>query len=320
MEENRTIAYLAAGVSGLDEPFQLTPDRVCRIGRNADNNIVIDHHLISRNHAAIQGSAEGFMICDLGSRNGTLLNGRRVQGTQLLRNGDRIGIGVSEFTFLETGPSGIHGSQCHTFQSTNVDFAPGFVTVLVVDIRDSTLLARQLHSDKLSQVVGTLFREAGKKLHRRGTWSQKYIGDAVMAVWLHNAVDMPVGGNMLSVIDGLLDIVEIAGGLQDRLELGMPIRIGAGVNSGWASIGNLGSHVAADFTAIGETVHKAFRLESATKAAGYDLLASHDTLDILRKAGCFGDVFNPCSVTLKGYDQPIEACGAMFAQLKKGRP
>jgi len=319
MEENRTGVYLAVEIVGHEQRFSVSPNQVCRIGRNADNDIVIDHHSISRNHAVIQGSVGSFLIFDLGSRNGTLVNGRRLQGVEFLQNGDRISIGGIELTFHQAGQDGTPEAGFSSSPSTNVDLARGLVTVLVVDIRDSTALARRLDPDKFSQVIGSLFREAGKILHTSGAWAQKYIGDAVMAVWLHQGDDLKVGREMLSVMDGLLRVAEIACGLQRRFELSTPVRIGAGVNSGWASIGNVGSTAAADFTATGEVVHKAFRLESATRESGYDLLVSNDTLNLLLKSGRFGDVFHECSVTLKGYNQAVDACGVTFAELRNMR-
>jgi adenylate cyclase len=184
----------------------------------------------------------------------------------------------------------------------------------VVDVRDSTALAQRLDSEKLSQVAGACFREAGKVLQECGAWTQKYMGDGVMAVWLHKEDGSELGREALSVLKALLRIVDIVGGLQRRFDLGAPIRIGGGLNSGWASIGNVGSTAASDYTAMGDVVNKAFRLESATKETGYDLLVSSETLSFL-KHGPFGDLFRECPVSLKGYDQPATAWGANFSEL-----
>ena len=67
------------------------PPGITTIGRSPLNDIVIDHPCASRQHAAIRADSEGYWIADLGSRNGTYVNGEAL-GTEprLLRNFDRI--------------------------------------------------------------------------------------------------------------------------------------------------------------------------------------------------------------------------------------
>ena len=63
------------------------------IGRSPYCSIVINDGLVSRQHAAIRVTREGMQIEDLGSRNGTFVNQRRVSGTHTLAPGDRIEVG-----------------------------------------------------------------------------------------------------------------------------------------------------------------------------------------------------------------------------------
>ena len=319
MDKNSSDTYLDIETDGFARRFPMSVDKVCRIGRGGDNDIVLDHHLISRNHAVIQSSAGSFLIFDLGSRNGTLLNGQRLQGTEALRDGDRVRVGGIDITFHETVREATPEPAFFGSNSTRVDLAPSLVTVLVVDIRDSTLLARRLDSDTLSKLMGALFHESGKTLHACGAWTQKYIGDAVMAVWLHERKGANVAREMPGVLDGLLNVVEIAGALQSRFSLDEPVRVGAGINSGWASVGNVGSIAAADFTATGEVVHRAFRLESATRDADCDLLISNETCGLLKESAGPGTPFRKYSVELKGYDEQVEAWGLSFDELRQLR-
>lgn len=316
MDESGDCAQLVVEIARLDRRFAVSPNGICRIGRSPDNEIVIDHHLVSRNHAAVRGSTGRFLIFDLGSRNGTLVNGRRLQGPELLRNDDRITIGGIEIVFQQEQQDYTPEAGLGVLESTNVALAPCLVTVLVVDIRDSTVLARKLEINQLSQVMSALFRDAGKILGASGAWAQKYIGDAVMAVWIHKEIGGDLSPEMFAIVDGILQLVEIADGLQRRFGLSTPIRVGAGLNSGLASVGNVGSPAVVDFTAMGEVVHRAFRLESATKTVGYDLLVSSNSLDFLRKAGYIERMFHTCSVPLKGYDEPVTAFGVTFAELR----
>ena len=134
-------------------------------------------------------------------------------------------------------------------------------TILVVDIRDFTPLARTLPEALLSQTIGTWFLRSGQIVQRLGSWAQKYIGDAVMAVWVHDRPEQ-VGADILRVLRAVSEINTATAEISKTLALPVPLRIGAGVNTGPAILGGT------DYTALGDTVNAAFRLESATKGIG----------------------------------------------------
>jgi pSer/pThr/pTyr-binding forkhead associated (FHA) protein len=73
------------------------------IGRNRDCDLVIDLPMVSSRHARIYRSGDRFLIEDLGSSNGTYVNGHRIVGPVVVAAGDLIGLGSSTFT-LDTGP------------------------------------------------------------------------------------------------------------------------------------------------------------------------------------------------------------------------
>jgi pSer/pThr/pTyr-binding forkhead associated (FHA) protein len=80
------------------------PDRpVVTVGRAQDSDLQLQEQGISRRHARLQSGAQGWTITDLGSTNGTFVNGRRLppQERYILRTGDRITIGSSVFAFRE---------------------------------------------------------------------------------------------------------------------------------------------------------------------------------------------------------------------------
>lgn len=72
------------------------PDDQLTIGRSRENSIVLDDMLVSRRHVVIIADDEGLLLRDVGSRNGTYVNGRKVEQIHL-HEGDRIGIGASTF-------------------------------------------------------------------------------------------------------------------------------------------------------------------------------------------------------------------------------
>jgi hypothetical protein len=77
--------------------------RTMIIGRETDSDIQIDDRQVSRRHAEIAQTMEGYTIRDLGSKNGTFVNGEAVsQKPRLIRNGDEVGIALcAKMTFIE---------------------------------------------------------------------------------------------------------------------------------------------------------------------------------------------------------------------------
>ena len=85
---------------GGKERFPLTRDRIT-IGRSRESDIFLPDQWLSRHHAEIRRDAGGFAVADLGSKNGTLLNGEQVGSVQRLRDGDIITLGEHILTFSD---------------------------------------------------------------------------------------------------------------------------------------------------------------------------------------------------------------------------
>lgn len=77
-----------------------------KIGRTSENDLVLHDHGVSRKHARIVERAGLYFAEDVGSSNGTHLNGALLPGEQQLRDGDRITVGPVEFTFIWVPPDG----------------------------------------------------------------------------------------------------------------------------------------------------------------------------------------------------------------------
>lgn len=73
------------------------------VGRSSSCNLALDDALVSRRHAVFHVDASGVSVEDLGSRNGVLVNGERVEGRQSLRHLDRVTIGSQEMVLIELG-------------------------------------------------------------------------------------------------------------------------------------------------------------------------------------------------------------------------
>jgi adenylate cyclase len=246
------------------------------IGRNDDNNFVLTDRWISRNHAMVQCMETGeYYLIDLGSRNGSFVNGRRVSIPVTLNHADNITFGQTELEFQ--CPSGTTLSNEDDSESDSQEVSATvalhvrrLISVLVLDIRNFTVLTRQMDEKMLSEMIGGWFRRAGKIIGEHGSWVDKYIGDAVMAVWIHGTQGV-TDQEMLQIFRALSALHQMTNDLQSRYILPFPLRVGAGINTGYAMVGNTGSGERPDYTALGDTVNAAFRLETATKQIQSDL-------------------------------------------------
>jgi adenylate cyclase len=100
-----------------------------------------------------------------------------------------------------------------------------------------------------------------------GSWKLKYIGDAVMAAWLHEAGR--ASEQVLAVLAAVSQFAEVTCG--PKYSLSFHLSFGAGLNTGIASVGNAGSGTQTKYTAFGDAVNAAFRIEGGTRQLGLDV-------------------------------------------------
>lgn len=297
-----------------ERAIRIAPLSVCRIGRDVASDVVLSSAGASRTHAMIRCDLSGVCyLSDAGSRNGTQLNGKPVSAPVPLSNGDTISIGGDTLTF-EQAAAPAPFIEAEPAPATQIMLSTSFVTALVTDIRGYTQLTHEIGEGPISVLLSDYFDAVGKLLHQRGCWYQKYIGDAVFALWVHDQPQVD-RRTLATVIDAILAMQELVAPLQNRFGLAQPVRFGVGINSGLASMGNLGSAGAADFTAVGDTINKAFRLEGATRNAPFDIVIGHSSLDLVFPAIVPPRQARPMALPLKGFDAPEPAYGLHFADL-----
>lgn len=307
------VAFLEVASAQAPRTIALEQGTTWRIGRGDQCEVHLPDDLISRQHAVVQRMGDGqFYLIDMGSRNGSFVNDVRVSVPQVLKNGDALSIGpiILLFRCPDASPSTTQ-VEGQPESGTKAYFRPRLITVLVMDIRGFTTLSQQIEQSLLCNLIATWFGHGGRIMRERGSWSQKYIGDAVMAVWLHKSAEDALPEALLA-IQACVEFAQIAGSMQAQFSLPSAMRVGAGINTGFASIGNAGSGAAIDFTAMGETVNAAFRIESCTKEIGVDLALGKSTFDLLQESAGLKECFQPHEVALKGYEKAAAVWGAPF--------
>jgi adenylate cyclase len=236
-----------------------------------------------------------------------------------LQNGDQLTFGQTELEFYAPNIEHVSeslSSDSQEFTATATLHVRRLISVLVVDIRNFTGMTRQIDEKVLSEVIGTWFRCAGDIIREYGSWVDKYIGDAVMAVWIHGAQGVNPE-EMICIIRALNALQKMTSRLHERYPLPFPLQIGAGLNTGYAMVGNTGTGDRPDYTALGDTVNAAFRLESSTKQIGMDVALGETTYQYLTKSGVGDGLFQQQTVSLKGYDIPTITYAGTFSDLEE---
>jgi adenylate cyclase len=292
--------------------FPLADGLSWAVGRGDGCAVILDSRSVSRLHALIQKKDDGdFCLVDLGSRNGSFINTKRVSVPQVLHDSDRLMFGDQEVVFrnpvnpVTAAPAAASNSR---YEATTALHTHSLTTIAVVDIRDFTPLARSVSEELLSQAIGTWFLRVGQIVQRHGSWAQKYIGDAMMAVWVHDD-SARISADLLRVLQAITEINEVTSQLHTTLPLPRALRIGAGMNTGTAIVGG------SDYTALGDTVNAAFRLETATKAIGMGIALGERTHTELKLP--VPSPFVQRQVELKGYDNPSTAWAITFEDLER---
>jgi len=149
-------------------------------------------------------------------------------------------------------------------------------TFLFTDLRGFTALSEKLEPQAVTEIMNRVLSVQTKCVQFHGGMIDKFIGDAMMAIF--NA-PLDLIDHEDSAISCALDICDEIEFLNVELakENKPPVAIGIGINTGEAIIGNMGSDTRFDYTAIGDSVNVAARLESATKEQGVGILIGENT-------------------------------------------
>lgn len=117
MQANPTYRLIMRRGPQPNQVFEIKDD-VSNIGRDITNEIVINDREVSRHHLRFMKGADGITLEDLGSTNGTFINGKRLMGAQALKNGDMIGLGETvSLQFEVVGAGGETSADAPSIQS-----------------------------------------------------------------------------------------------------------------------------------------------------------------------------------------------------------
>jgi class 3 adenylate cyclase len=158
------------------------------------------------------------------------------------------------------------------------------LTVLFSDIRDYTTLSEGLKPMEVLDLINEWFAEVTRLIQQHHGFVDKFIGDAVMALFGVRERGEESAADAVRAALAMRDALS-ALNLRNKALKRKQIHIGIGIHTGEAVVGFVGSHLRLSYTAIGDTVNTASRLESATKEFDCDTLIGQATEEGQRRYG-----------------------------------
>jgi class 3 adenylate cyclase len=287
------------------------------VGRGDDAGLVIEDPEISRAHAVLASTGEGLEIEDLGSLNGTWVNGERITGAMPLAPGDVIKVGTTrvEVLSVSVGPSAGPQSPLQRASPTPVaaedELRP--VSALFADIVGSTALAERLAPEDFTALIGGCVDRMCRAVEQFGGVIDAYMGDGIAAFFgfptanEHDADRAARAAlSIVRTIDGYANEVRKTWKLPD-----LGVRVG--VNSGQVAIGVVGG-AERHPVALGDTMNVAARLQTAAEPG--TIVIGGATAKKLRGRFMLAPLGH---IAVRGRETPVEAWRLLRARPERQR-
>jgi adenylate cyclase len=152
--------------------------------------------------------------------------------------------------------------------------------VLFSDIRGFTKRGEGMPAERLVEMLNSYFSVMSEVVHKHHGTVDKFIGDGMMAIF---GAPKPLQHPERNALEAAQEMIERLAEVNAELKaLGEePIRIGIGLHSGEIVVGYIGSRARSNYTAIGDVVNVASRLEGLSKTAGHSIICSKAVAEAL---------------------------------------
>ncbi len=287
------------------------------VGRGDDADLLIDDPEISRAHAVLLASGDGLEIEDLGSMNGTWVNGDRITGSTALSPTDVIKIGTTRIEVISVA-AGAHAAGSQSAQQSSPtpvlaedELRP--VSALFADIVGSTAIAERLDPEDFTVLIRGCVDRMCQAVEQFGGAIDAYMGDGIAAFFgfpSANEDDADCAARaalgIVAAIDSYAEEARRTWNLPD-----LSVRVG--VNSGQVAVGVVGS-AERHPVALGDTMNVAARLQAAAEPRTVAIGGA--TAKKLRGRFLVSSLGH---ISVKGRETPVEAWRLLRARPDRPR-
>jgi adenylate cyclase len=177
------------------------------------------------------------------------------------------------------------------------------ITVMFADLRNFTVLGSRLQPQQVVRILNLFLTDMVEIIERHEGMVNKFLGDGLMALFGASGESQTHATNALAAAKEMASAIEAINNNPVLIDQHVSLEIGIGIHTGQAVVGSIGSPKRLEYTAIGDTVNVASRIESLTKPLCAPILISRSTLDTIEE-NVDASEFPPQLV--KGKSQPIE--------------
>jgi class 3 adenylate cyclase len=306
-------AALVAILDGAEGGRRIRIAERLTVGRGADAGLLIDDPEISRAHAAFRPTDDGLELQDLGSMNGTWVNGERIITSTPLAPGDVVKIGTTRIEVLSAGGGRVVPAQRPSPTPVEAEDELRPVSVLFADIVGSTQLAERLEPEDFAALIGGCVDRMCRAVEHFGGVIDAYMGDGIAAFFGFPAATEDdaqraacAALSVVKAIDTYADEVREAWNLD-------ALNVRVGVNSGQVAVGVVGVSQRHP-VALGDTMNVAARLQGAAEPG--TIVIGGATAKKLR--GRF--LVRPLGhLAVRGRDRPVEAWRLLSSRVDQPR-
>jgi class 3 adenylate cyclase len=304
---------LLAVLDGVEGGRQIRVAGRITLGRGEDAGLVIDDPEISRAHAVVSPTADGLEIQDLGSLNGTWVNGERLSGSTRLGRGAVIRVGATRIEVRSSGGAGPAPIRRTAPTPVEAEDELRPVSVLFADIVGSTPLAERLDAEDYGALIGGCVDRMCRAVEQFGGVIDAYMGDGIAVFFGFPAATEDdaerAASAALSVVKAIQSYAETV--LETWKLPDLNVRVG--VNSGQVAIGVVGS-AERHPVALGDTMNVAARLQGT--AAPGTIVIGGATARKLRGRFLLAPLGH---LAVRGRERPVEAWRLLSARSERVR-
>jgi class 3 adenylate cyclase len=299
-------------------PRRVRVNEPLTVGRGEDAGFVVEDPEMSRLHAVFRQGDEGIEVEDLGSLNGTWVNGSRIGKATLLAPGDVVDLGLTRIGVLSArtpeplrSHEGGLRADASTPEAIQDELRP--VTALFADVVGSTAVGEDLPPDEVKALIGGCVDRMARAVEQFGGVIDAYMGDGIAAFF-----GFPIAheDDAERAARAALRIIEVIGEYANEVQATWDLpdfSVRVGVNSGQVGVGMVGAGARRQ-VALGDAMNVAARLQAAAAPGGI-VIGDRTARDL-------GDRFLTASlgkIEVKGRRAPVEAWRLLSTRAPRAR-
>lgn len=206
-----------------------------------------------------------------------LLTSSFIQMSHGLAEREKLMVSFSKFTNKVIAQKAANGELALGGETRNA-------TIFFSDIRSFTAMSEKMRPDEVVDFLNQYMTLMVECVNKTNGVVDKYIGDAIMAVWgAPESNGSPAQDALNAVTTALMMRVSLFKFNKERHEKGLtPVKIGCGINSGPVVAGQIGSNERMEYTVIGDAVNLASRTEALNKPFATDILITENTYNLIK--------------------------------------